>query len=108
MDNVRTGQSKIGVASLVLALIPALVFMVAVPMIVIYTNSIPPGADVTAIGFGVLMLMFTSVLVEIIAVALGLAGALQRQRGRLYALVGIACSSLALLALAFYFIVARV
>lgn len=103
MDETNTEHSKAGIASLVVALLPIVVLAIVVPLIVVYVSSLPPGADTVAVGFGVLMLMLVSAVSEIIAVGLGTVGVLRQRRKRLFAFLGITCSSLALLALVFYF-----
>lgn len=97
MDNARTGHSRLGITSLVLALVPVLVFIIAIPLIWIYTNSLPPGADTVAVGFGVLVLMLMSAISEITAASLGVIGALQRRRKRLFAFLRIASCILVLM-----------
>ena len=55
----------------------------------------PPGDEV-AYGFGFLMVTFLLVLGEVAALALGVAGTLQRRRKRSLALLGVSCSALVL------------
>ncbi len=56
----------------------------------------PPEADTVAYGFGMFVLVVLTALSEITALGLGIAGALQRHRKRLFAVVGVAGSVLVL------------
>ena len=91
MDDARVGHSRMGIASLVLALIPGLAFMALVLLISIQARTASQFQEYAA-GWGVLtlMLVLTTVLSELIALALGIAGMLQRRRKRLFAFLGIA------------------
>ena len=54
----------------------------------------PAGADTAAYGFGLFVLTLATAMCEVVALAVGLAGALQRRRKRMLALLGVACSVL--------------
>jgi ABC-type transport system involved in multi-copper enzyme maturation permease subunit len=99
MANERTEHSRMGIASFVLSFVPALLLVVLVALILLLSGMAPPGADETGFGFGIIMLVLMTLLSEIVALGLGIAGALQRRRKRLFALFGIVCSVLVLVAL---------
>ena len=74
-----------------LAILGALVFRAA--------NNDPPGADETGYAYLALFLLLGTLLCQVVALVLGVAGALQRRRKRSYAFLGIACSVLAVAAI---------
>ncbi len=59
----------------------------------------PVGADTAAYGFGLFVLTLATAMCEVAALAMGLAGALQRRHKRTFALLGVACSVLVLVAI---------
>ncbi len=83
-----------GMASSTLSILPLVLFAAASALVVYLTRNDPPGADQTGYGFGLIILSLLSVLLEIVAFGLGVAGTLQRHRKRTFALVGVACSVL--------------
>jgi ABC-type transport system involved in multi-copper enzyme maturation permease subunit len=87
-----------GIASLVIASLSglSLIGLVSLGLILRYFN--PPG-DPLAHGFWLLVLVLLTVLSALVALGLGTAGALQRRRKRLFAFLGIACSTLVFAAL---------
>jgi hypothetical protein len=85
-----------GIASFVLSIVPAVLLAVLVPLILLLASMQPPGADETGYAGLMLSLVLMTVLSELVALGLGIAGALQRQRKRLYAFLGITCSVLVL------------
>lgn len=87
-----------GVASLILSFVPGVVLVVLVALILLLSSTAPPGADETGLGAAVILLVLMTLLSEIIALGLGIAGALQRRRKRLFAFLGIVCSTLVLVA----------
>ncbi len=54
----------------------------------------PAGAGTAAYGFGLFVLTLATAMCEIVALAMGLAGTLQRRRKSTFALLGVACSVL--------------
>lgn len=88
-----------GIASFVLSFVPGLLLVALVALILLLASTQPPGADETGYGAAVILLVLMTVLSEIVALGLGIAGALQRRRKRLFAFLGIACSVLAVVAL---------
>jgi succinate dehydrogenase hydrophobic anchor subunit len=97
MDNTRTEHSRLGIASFILALVPGLAFIALVLLFVLQARTASQFQEYAA-GWGVLtfMLVLTIALSEIAALVLGIAGALQRRRKRLFAFLGIAICVLAL------------
>jgi hypothetical protein len=82
-----------GIASFILALVPGLAFVALVLLLVIQARTASQFQEYAA-GWGVLtfMLVLTITLSEITALVLGIAGALQRRRKRLFAFLGVATS----------------
>lgn len=72
--------------------------MVLVLLILFLSSIAPPGADETGFGAAVILVVLMTLLSEIVALGLGVAGALQRRRKRLFAFLGITCSILVLVA----------
>jgi hypothetical protein len=91
----HSGHSYLGIASFVLSFVPAVLLVILVSLILLLASRQPPGADETGYGFLVLVLVLGTLLCEFVALGLGIAGALQRQRKRKFAFLGIACSVLA-------------
>jgi hypothetical protein len=99
MTEPRSEHSSLGVASLLLSFFPAVLLLVVSLMALYAISRLPPGADTEAYGFWMLMLALWTVLFGIAALGLGLAGVLQRNRERVFAFVGVACSLLVLAAI---------
>ena len=95
MANARTEHSLLGIASFVLSFAPAALLAILVALVFMAAIKDPPGADETGYGFLVLFLVLGTLLCQVVAMVLGVAGALQRRRERSYAFLGIACSVLA-------------
>ena len=99
MTNMETGRSRhsyLGIASFVLSFSPGLL-LVGVYWLVLFLVSLQPaGADTVAYGFGMAVLAVLTALSELAALGLGIAGALQRQRNRMFAFLGVACGVLVL------------
>jgi hypothetical protein len=73
------------------------VLLVGIDRLVSYLISLqPPGADEVGYAFGMFVLAVLTVLSEIVALGLGIAGALQRHHRRMFAFLGVACSVLVL------------
>ena len=87
-----------GIASFVIASLSGLflVGLVSLGLLLRYVN--PPG-DPVAYGFWLLVLTLLTVLAALVALGLGIAGALQRRRKKLFAFLGIAGSFLVFAAL---------
>ena len=77
MDTVRTEHSAAGVAAFLLAVIPGFYFALFIWLLPVAENYIKPGADTVAFAPYVLLLVLVTVLSEIMALTLGIAGALQ-------------------------------
>ena len=85
-----------GIASFVLCLVSVALFRLFLPLVVLLSLPFAPEwANQGAGHVGILWLQMV-MLVELIALVLGIAGALQRQRKRLFAYIGIAFSGLLL------------
>lgn len=90
----RTEHSVMGIASFVLSIVPAVLLTGLVPLVLLLESMQLPGADEVGCGAIMLLLVLMTVLSELVALALGIAGALQRKRT--FAFLGIACSILVL------------
>lgn len=91
----RTAHSSVGVASFVLASFSGTLLAALALLAWLLRGWDPPGDEV-AYGFGLIAMTFMLVLAEVLALGLGVAGALQRRRKRSFALLGVACSALVL------------
>lgn len=81
---------------MVLSFVPGVVLFILVALILLLSSMAPPGADETGFGAAVILLVLVTLLFEVVALGLGIAGALQRRRKRLFAFLGIVCSILVL------------
>jgi hypothetical protein len=96
MTEAKIEHSRLAIASWVMSFVPAVLF-VGIDRLVIYLISKqPPAADEVGYAFGMAVLAVLTVLSEMAALGLGIAGALQRQRKRLFAFLGAACAVLVL------------
>ncbi len=89
-----------GVASFILALASGTLFLVLLAFAAYLTHRVettpgPPDYD-AGVGMGVAGITVLSLLSEVVALVLGVAGALQRWRKRMFAFLGMACSVLVL------------
>jgi succinate dehydrogenase hydrophobic anchor subunit len=98
MPDARTEHSRIGIASFVIAKLSGLLLVGLVSLGLILRYAKPPG-DPVAHGFWLLALALLTALSALVALGLGTAGALQRRRKRLFAFLGIVCSTLVFAAL---------
>jgi hypothetical protein len=98
MPDARTEHSRIGIASFVIATLSGLLLVGLVSLGLILRYAKPPG-DPVAHGFWLLALALLTALSALVALGLGTAGALQRRRKRLFAFLGIVCSTLVFAAL---------
>ena len=86
-----------GVASFVLSFFPGLLFAGYLMLLAYYVQQAPGpllyenGAPLAALGF---FLTATILVIELVALGLGVAGLMQRERKKLFALLGIGCSLL--------------
>ena len=85
-----------GIASFVLSLVSVALFRLLLPVVFLSAYLAPEASDDGAVLWARMVL-----LVQQVALVLGIAGALQRQRKRLLAFIGIAISGL-LLALHYF------
>ncbi len=98
MPDARTEHSRMGIASFAIASLSGLLLVGLVSLGVVLRYFNPPG-DPVAHGFWLLVLVLLTVLSALVAMGLGIVGALQRRRKRLFAFLGIACSTLVFAAL---------
>jgi hypothetical protein len=92
----RAGHSSLGIASFVMSLVPG-VLLVGIYWLVLFVLSKQhPDTDETGYAFGTFMLLLLTILSEIVALGLGVAGVFQRQRKRLFAFLGVALSAVVL------------
>jgi hypothetical protein len=96
MTGARIEHSSLGIASFVLSFFPAVLLLVISLMVQYAVSKLPPGTDTEAYGFWMFMLAVWTVLFEIAALGLGIAGTLQRRRKRLFGFLGVVCSVLVL------------
>ncbi len=89
-------HSYLGVASFVLSFVSAVVFAGAYLLVLDALSKQPSGADQTGYAFGMFLLLLLTITSEVVALELGVAGALQWPRKRAFAFVGVACSVLVL------------
>jgi hypothetical protein len=98
---VRTEFSRMGIASFVLCLVSVALLQSFLPLVMLLSSYLAPAGVREAAGdVGVMWLRMTT-LVELVALILGVAGALQRRSKRLFAFIGITFSGL-LLTLAYF------
>lgn len=105
VNSVRAEHSGAGIASFIFSLLPFLDYAMVLPSVLLYLSNLPPEADAVPIAFGLFVIFLLSVFLETVALGLGVIGILQRHHKKTFAFLGLMCSSLALLALAFYFFV---
>jgi hypothetical protein len=86
---VRTGHSRMGVASFVLILVSLTLFGLFLPVVFLSSYLAPEAAGDVAVLWARMATLFQQV-----ALVLGISGALQRRRKRLFAFLGITCSGL--------------
>ncbi len=96
MTGARIEHSSLGIASFVLSFFPAVLLAGAYWLTLLAISKQPPGADTVGYAFGMFVITVLTVLSEIAAFGLGIAGALQRRRKRLFGILGVACSVLVL------------
>ncbi|MGH3088465.1 MAG: hypothetical protein ACRDSJ_14250 [Rubrobacteraceae bacterium] len=85
-----------GIVSFVLSFFPGVLLVGMYWLVLFLLNRQPPGADETGAAFVMFALLLLTILSELVALGLGVAGAFQVQRKRLFAFVGVACSVLVL------------
>jgi hypothetical protein len=91
LAEVRTGHSRLGIASFVLALVSVTLFQLLLPVIFLSASLTPEASGDVAVLWARMV-----TLVQQVALVLGIAGALQRRRKRTFAFIGIAISGLLL------------
>jgi len=92
----RRLHSHLGIVSLVLALVTGVSLVGVYLFVKLAVARQASGVDTAACGFGLLVFTVAAVLREVAALALGVAGTLQRRRKRTLALLGVVCSVLSL------------
>ena len=65
-----------GIASFVLSIVPAVLLAGLVPLVLLLASMQPPGANEVGYGALMLLLVLMTVLSELVALGLGIAGAL--------------------------------
>lgn len=85
-----------GVASFILAVASGMLFLILLAFVAYLTRQVestpgPPDYD-AGVGVGVAGITALSLLSEVVALGLGVAGVLQGRRKRMFAFLGIACS----------------
>jgi peptidoglycan/LPS O-acetylase OafA/YrhL len=93
---VRMGHSVTGIASLVLCLVSVGLFRLFLPLVVLLSSPFAPEWANQAAGDAGIAWLRMIMLLELVALMLGVAGALQRRRKRLFAFIGITLSGLLL------------
>lgn len=73
------------------------------PSVLLYLSDPDSGTDPSTIALGMSILLSFSVLLETLAVGLAIKALLQSRRERLFAFLGLACGSVALLTLVINF-----
>jgi hypothetical protein len=96
MTETTSEHSQLGIASFVVSFVPGVLLLIIALMVEYAISKQPPDADTVAYGFWSIILAVWVALTEIVALGLGIAGALQRQRRKLFAFLGVACSVLVL------------
>ena len=91
MAEVRTGHSRMGIASFVLSLVSVALFWLLLPVVFLSASLAPEASGDVAVLWARMV-----TLVQQVALVLGIAGALQRRRKRSFAFIGIAISGLLL------------
>jgi hypothetical protein len=85
-----------GIASFVLCLVSVALFRLFLPLVMLLSSYLAPEwANQAAGDVGIVWLQMITLL-ELVALVLGVAGALQRRRKRLFAFIGITFSGLLL------------
>ena len=90
----RRWHSYLGIASFAFALFLGVFLVCIYRLVMLAVSRQPAGADAAAYGFGLFVLTLATAMCEVVALAMGLAGALQRRRKRTLALLGVACGVL--------------
>jgi hypothetical protein len=91
LAEVRKGHSRMGIASFVLSLVSVALFRLLLPVVFLSAYLTPEASGDVAVLWARMVVLFQQV-----ALVLGIAGALQRRRKRLLALIGSAISGLPL------------
>ena len=89
----------LGMASVAASIVPGAFLAGAYLQVMSFVNAQPPDADTVAYAFWMAALTVLTVLSEVLALGLGVAGALQRRRKRTFAFLGLACAGLVLAAI---------
>jgi len=85
----RSGQSRLGIASLLISIANIIVTFIVFLVAGIWESSAPGGVDENSVGAVILgLFLFGCIGVDIVSIGLGLAGILQKQRIRICAVIG--------------------
>lgn len=85
----RVGQSRIGVVSLVLAIVSSLASFLIVLIAGVWETSAPGGVDENSLAAGLLgLILLGSLGGNLVSVALGIVGIVQKSRNRICAFIG--------------------
>lgn len=95
MIRTEAGSSRhsyLGIASFVLSFFPGILLVGTYWLVLFLLSRQRSGADETGYAFGMFFLLVLTILSELVALGLGVAGSFQRQRTRAFAFLGLACS----------------
>ena len=100
MAETRTEHSRMGITSFVLSFFPGVLFLVILLISALLPDPgrgrVYPPPELTPSGALLTLVLLTILLLDVVALGLGMAGVIQWRRKRLYALLGVACSVLLL------------
>ena len=84
------GHSRMGIASFVLAILVGLGIFAIIVVLGVMETSTPGGVDESSVVVGLLGLgIVLGLLINVVGLGLGVAGAIQRRRKKLFAILGI-------------------
>ncbi len=89
MNLERSGQSRLGIASLSISIASALGVLILLVIAGIIETSSPGGMDEESIGaFIIGLFLFVFLGLDLVAIGLGIAGIFQKSRKRILAVIG--------------------
>ena len=90
----RSGQSGLGIASLALSIVSAIITFVVVVIAGVMEATTPGGIDESSASAVVVgLFIFACLGLNLVSIGLGIAGIIQKQRTRVCAVIGTAISS---------------